>query len=121
MRGILCRSGIHDALSHQAAGKDPLPAKTDLSHPQAWQTLLSYADNDLANLVLERDASIPGDNPARNSRLLQFLRSDTLHSQIELTDQELRRLAAWMDTYGHSQGAFSAQQEQQLRELRLRL
>ncbi len=103
---------------HHAAGEDPLAAKTDLSHLNAWQTLLNYAGNDLSNLVFERDASIPGENPARRSRLLQYLRSDSLHSQIELNEQEIGRLAAWMDTYGHMLGAFSDEQEEQLQQLR---
>jgi hypothetical protein len=80
--------------------------------------MMEYDDNDLATLVFERDASLPGENPARLSRLLQYLRTDKLHRDIALSDTQLRRLAAWMDTYGHTQGAFSAEQEDQLRELR---
>ncbi|MFO7905101.1 MAG: hypothetical protein R6U98_20730, partial [Pirellulaceae bacterium] len=103
---------------HQPSADDPVAAKTDLSSRKAWQTLLAYADNDLSDLVFERDRSIAGETPARQSRLLQYLRSDPLHGDIELTDEDIRRLAAWMDTYGHTQGAFSARQEEELREFR---
>ncbi|MFW6169757.1 MAG: discoidin domain-containing protein [Planctomycetota bacterium] len=103
---------------HQPSADDPVAAKTDLSSQKAWHTLLAYADNDLSDLVFERDRSIPGETPARQSRLLEYLRSDPLHSEIELTDEDLRRLAVWMDTYGHAQGAFSASQEEELREFR---
>lgn len=103
---------------HQEDAADPLAAQTELSHPKAWQTLMSYADNDLSDLVYERDASIPGDNPARQSRLLKYLRSDPLHSQIELEDHEIRRMTVWMDTYGQTQGSFSSDQEEQLQGFR---
>ncbi len=68
--------------------------------------------------MFERDASIPGDNPARQSKLLKYLRTDPTHTQIMLGDEDIRRLAAWMDTYGQTQGAFSAEQEKQLDTLR---
>ena len=93
-------------------------AAADLDSGRAWQTLLGYADNDLAHLVFERDASVPRDNPARQSRLLQYLRTDEVHREIELTKADHQRLFVWMDTYGQVQGAFSAEQEQQLAELR---
>ena len=103
---------------HQASGDDPLAAKTDLSPGRARQTLLDYADKDLAELVFERDASIVGESPARQSKFLQYLNADALHRSYALTELELKRFAAWMDTYGHTQGAFSAEQEDQLREFR---
>jgi len=103
---------------HHASADDPAAARIDLSSQHAWQTLLTYGDNDLSKLVFERDRSIPGESPARQSRLLEYLRSDPLHSEIALEDKDIRRLAAWMDTYGQTQGAFSAEQEEQLRELR---
>jgi hypothetical protein len=104
---------------HVPTASDSRAAQTDLSPGQARETMMEYADNDLATLVFERDASLPGENPARLSRLLQYLRTDKLHRDIALTDTQRRRLAAWMDTYGHTQGAFSAEQEDQLRELRM--
>ncbi len=103
---------------HQPSAADPAAARTDLTPPSAWQTLITYGDNDLSKLVFERDASIPGDNPARQSQLLQYLRTDPTHSQIALADDDMRRLAAWMDTYAQTQGAFSTEQEKQLEMFR---
>ena len=99
---------------HNPAAEDAQAAKIDLSGDKAWQTLIGYADNDLSKLVFERDVSIPGDSPARQSRLLKYLESDEKHREIGLSSEDVRRLATWMDTYGHTQGAFSAEQEKQL-------
>lgn len=106
---------------HRPSADNPAAARTDLTSAQAWHTLLAYGDNDLKDLVFERDRSIPGKMPARQCQLLEYLRSDPDHRQIELDDREIRRLSAWMDTYGHTQGAFSAQQEEELHELRAEL
>jgi len=105
---------------HQPSAEDAVAARFDLTASQAWHTLLGYADDDLSKLVFERDASIAGDNPARRSRLLHYLANDPLHRQLEVSDEEVQRLAVWMDTYGQTQGAFSSEQEEQLRALRER-
>ena len=103
---------------HCPSSNDAAAARTDLTAPAAWQTLMSYADDDLSKLVFERDASVPLDNPARQSQLLKYLRNDPTHQQIGLNDQQMRRLSVWMDTYGQTQGAFSREQETQLKTLR---
>jgi hypothetical protein len=103
---------------HQASAPDAQAAKFDLSAGQAWQSLIGYANGDLSALVFERDASIPGDNPSRQSKLLKYLQADSLHRDAGLTREEMLRLAAWMDTYGQTQGAFSPAQEEQLTVLR---
>ena len=103
---------------HQPGASDALAAKLDLTDGVAWKTLIEYAGGDLSKLVFERDASIPGDNPARNSQILKYLRTDPLHRDLNLSSDEVRRLAAWMDTYGHTQGAFSQEQEAQLAAFR---
>ena len=90
----------------------------DLSPGKAWDTLIGYAEGDLSKLVFERDASIPGDNPARQSKLLKYLSTDPTHRDIGLTRDDIQRLAAWMDTYGQTQGAFSPEQEKQLEAFR---
>ncbi len=56
----------------------------------------------------------PGDNPTRQSKLLKYLQTDSVHRDVGLTRDDLLRLAAWMDTYGQTQGAFSPEQEKQL-------
>jgi hypothetical protein len=103
---------------HQPGASDALAAKLDLTDGNAWKTLIEYAGGDLSKLVFERDASIPGDNPARNSQLLKYLQADPLHRDLNLSSDQIRRLAAWMDTYGHTQGAFSQEQEAQLAAFR---
>jgi hypothetical protein len=103
---------------HHPAAESARAAQFDLSPEQAWQTLIGYADGDLHQLVFERDASIVGDNPARHSKLLKYLVTDPSHRDVALTPHDIRRLAAWMDTYGHTQGAFSHEQEQQLEAFR---
>jgi hypothetical protein len=103
---------------HQPSAPEAAAARMDLSPAHARQTLLDYADHDLAKLVFERDASVPGETPARRSRLMHYLRTDPLHSQLEWEPEDFRQLAAWMDTYGHTQGAFSTEQEEELRGLR---
>ena len=93
----------------------------DLSPGTAWQSLIGYANDDLSRLVFERDASVAGDNPARQSQLLKYLASDPIRCECRLTPEDLQRLATWMDTYGHTQGAFSAEQEEQLKILQARV
>ncbi|MHB0956768.1 MAG: HzsA-related protein [Pirellulaceae bacterium] len=99
---------------HQPSAEDAQAAKFDLSPDKAWQSLLGYANGDLSALVFERDASIPGDNPTRRSKLLKYLQTDSVHREVVLTRDDMLRLAAWMDTYGQTQGAFSPEQEEQL-------
>ena len=98
-----------------------MAAQFDLSADKAWGTLIGYADNDLHQLVFERDASIVGENPARLSKLLRYLDEDAVHRQIPLSADDRQRLVTWMDTYGHTQGAFSAEQERELEAFRQRM
>jgi hypothetical protein len=100
---------------HSPTGESP---EYDLTGPKAHASLLAYADNDLQNLVFEKDASIPGDTPSLRSKLLRYLATDDLHRKIDLDPDELDRLYTWMDTYGHTQGAFSSEQEAELVEFK---
>ncbi|GEM_PF-2026780 len=84
---------------HSPGGKAPA---CDLTGPSARGSLLAYADNDLQNLVFEKDASIPGESPSLCSKLLQYLAGDELHRKIVLGADERDRLHTWMDTYGHT-------------------
>ncbi len=106
------------AACHRPEAEDPGAARVDLSPARAWNTLIGYADGDLSALVFERDASIPGDAPARRSKLLSYLHTDAAHRDIGLSREDVLRLAAWMDTYGQIQGAFSPEQEAQLEAFR---
>jgi hypothetical protein len=93
-------------------------ARFDLSPPNAYQNLLGYAGDDLKKLVSERPNSVPGDCPARKSKLLALLRQPGGHKGVRLDAQSLDRLATWMDIYAQRQGSFSAAQETELEQLR---
>jgi hypothetical protein len=106
---------------HSPGGSDAQAARFDLRPAKAYANLLAYANNDLRNLVSERDRSIAGDCPARKSKLLAMLRAPAGHAGVHLDADALARLATWMDTYAQRLGSFSEQQEAQLREFRRRL
>ena len=103
------------ASCHSPSGEAP---EYDLTGPKAHASLLTYADNDLRNLVFEKDYSLPGEGPSIRSKLLQYLATDDLHKKIELDAEERDCLYTWMDTYGHTQGAFSPEQETELVEFK---
>jgi len=89
-----------------------------LTADKAWDNLINYADKDLHKLVFERDASEPGVGPALKSKLLRHLSQHKEHRKIRLSLDDLDRIYTWMDTYGHTQGSFSPEQDQQLIALR---
>ena len=89
-----------------------------LTADRAWDKLINYADKDLHKLVFERDASEPGVGPALKSKLLSHLSQHKEHQKIRLSKDDLERIYTWMDTYGHIQGSFSPEQDQQLIALR---
>ena len=91
---------------HRKDGSDTNAAAFDLTSGSSRAALLAYAGGDLSDLVFERDMSIAGETPSLRSKLLQFLASDDEHRSL-LSDQQLRRLRLWMDTYGQPQGAFT--------------
>jgi hypothetical protein len=111
----------HCIQCHNPTAESANAAKCDLTPANAWQTLIDYGNGDLKDLVFERDASIPGFSPARESQLLKFLRVDSTHRELKLSPEDWRRLSTWIDTYGQTQGAFSAEQEKKLEEFRRRL
>jgi len=103
---------------HRPDGPDASAARLDLTPAKAWQSLMDYAEEDLARLVFERDRSIAGETPSRQSHLLRHLEQPKGCGAPPLAPAEFERLALWMDTYGHTQGAFSERQEVELIELR---
>ncbi len=54
-----------------------------------------------------------------SSPLIELLTEE--HYEVKLAADDLERLIVWMDTYAQRTGSYSAEQEQQLRELRKRL
>ncbi len=93
-------------------------ARFDLTAAKSYEALLQYADGDLHQLVFEKDASQPGDTPSLRSKLLSYLQHDPRHRDLPLAPTDRQRVYTWMDTYGHTQGSFSEEQEQSLREFK---
>ena len=92
-----------------------------LTPSNSYTNLLSFADNDLKNIVFERDASIVGQGPAKQSKLLTMLTEEKGHEGVRLDADSFNRLVTWIDTYAQRQGAFSERQEQELVEFRLEM
>ncbi len=111
----------HCVKCHGPDGKDPAARQFDLTAARSYDNLLSYADKDLEKLVFERDRSIVGQMPARNSKLLRLLLSAEGHYSVRLEAEDLQRLITWMDTYAQRLGHFSDQQEAELTGLRQQL
>jgi hypothetical protein len=105
----------HCVSCHRPGGECP---EYDLTGDKSHAALLAYADNDLGNLVFEKDFSTPGQSPSLKSKLLEFLAADKVHKAIKVDEDEFERLYTWMDTYGHTQGSFSPEQEAELVEFK---
>ncbi|MBW8039700.1 MAG: hypothetical protein FVQ85_06845 [Planctomycetes bacterium] len=89
-----------------------------LSSTKSYGNLLSFAENDLKNLVFERDSSIVGYCPSKQSKLLTMLTDEKGHEGVFLDSDSFNRLVTWIDTYAQRQGSFSKRQEQELVEFR---
>jgi len=92
-----------------------------LTQPKSYENLLSFADNDLKNLVFERDSSAVGYCPSRQSKLLTMLTDEKSHEGVRLDADSFNRLVTWIDTYAQRQGAFSERQEQELARFRMQM
>jgi hypothetical protein len=92
----------------------------DLSPGNSYTTLIAYGPRGtLQSMVVKRHAtgrSLADTEGARHSPLVQFLRRK--HYDVQLTDEELECLVTWMDLYSQRSGSFSAEQANELRELR---
>jgi hypothetical protein len=101
---------------HALDCKDAQATKLDLRPGKAWQSLISFGDEDLKKQAFERDQSIPGQGTAANSKLWAILTQEPGHKGVRLNADGLHRLATWMDTYAHRQGFFSEEQEKELKK-----
>jgi hypothetical protein len=108
----------HCVRCHSPQSDDKAAAAFDLTPAKAYENLLAYADKDLEKLAFEKPQSIPGDCPARKSKLLALLVEGKGHEGVKLDDEGFRRLVTWMDVYAQRQGHFSDEQEEELIELR---
>ena len=104
----------HCVQCHNPANTNSPAAKLNFTAAASYKTLLGHAGGDLKKLVFERDYSEAYRGPSLDCKILEHLASHPTHRKIEMTDTDRRRLYAWMDTYGHTQGCFSSKQEQEL-------
>jgi len=89
-------------------------ARFDLSPGKSYDNFLSYANNDLKNLVFERDASIAGYCASKQSKIFKMLTDKKGHEDVILDSDSIERLITWIDVYAQRQGSFSEHQEQNL-------
>jgi hypothetical protein len=111
----------HCVSCHSPGGKDPKAAPFDLTPPKAYESLVSYGKPSLRDQVWEgyrRGHSLEGDCLARRSVALALLTRPEGHAGVKLDPDSLERLVTWMDAYAQRTGAFSADQEKVLEELR---
>jgi hypothetical protein len=108
---------------HSPASTDKAAARFDLSDARAYESLVTYGSPSLREQVLAAyrlGASQVGQGIASESRLLKLLRAPGGHYGVTLDADSLERLTTWMDTYAQYQGSFSEEQEEHLRQLRVR-
>lgn len=101
---------------HHKGAPDPEAARLELAAPTAYRTLMGFGD--LGKQAFERDRSVPNQGVAANSSLWRLLTQPGGHKGIILEQENLSRLATWLDTYAQWQGHFSQQQERELFALR---
>lgn len=111
---------------HRPGGAEERAAPLDLTPARSYESLLDYAGKDLRGLAFERDRSLPGDCVARRSKLFAFLANGgpgarCAQGEARLGGGDLERIAVWMDLYAQRLGHFSAEEEEELRDLRRRL
>jgi hypothetical protein len=106
---------------HQEGGDNEKARIFVLTQSKSYENLLSFADNDLKNLVFERDSSVVGYCPSRQSKLLSMLTDENSHEGVRLDADSFNRLVTWIDTYSQRQGSFSEAQELELVKFRMQI
>ena len=106
----------HCVRCHRPDSPEPKAAQFDLTAAKSYENLLNYADRDLHKLAFERERSVVGQMPARQSKLLRRILEN--NSPCRSDPDAVERLQTWMDTYAHRIGHYSDQQEAELMQLR---
>ena len=112
----------HCVRCHGPKGDAKAASKMHLTGPRAYDALVSWGKPSLRDHVIaryRRGQSIPGACAAQTSPLLAMLRQG--HHGVRLSADDLTRLVTWMDTYAQRSGSFSADQEERLRRLRVKV
>ena len=97
-------------------------AAFDLTPSRSYDTMVGYGTPSLKELVIRRyreQRSVAGQCEARMNPVLKLLQRG--HYDVKLSQDDSARLITWMDTLGQKSGSFSAEQEQQLRQLRVHM
>ena len=106
---------------HAPGAKDAKAAQFDLTAAKSYESLVGYGKPSLLELIQQgyrQGFSKPGEGLAATSALLALLSRPEGHYQVKLDAQARERFAVWMDTYAQRLGAFSADQERRLEDLR---
>jgi hypothetical protein len=111
----------HCTSCHRPGSLDAVAARLDLTASKSYDSLLTFGGNDLARLAAEHERSLPGECPARKSKLWALLTAPEGHAGVRLNADDLQRLATWMDLYAQRLGHFSDEQEAELLQLRQQL
>ncbi|MGL4943493.1 MAG: discoidin domain-containing protein [Thermoguttaceae bacterium] len=112
---------------HAPESRASLASKLDLTSGKAYNSLMTFDNENLRHLAFERDRSIPGEATAMKSTLLAILTDPakvTAHRDFVassgraalLEPNEMYRLIVWMDLYAQRQGSFSDAQDRELIE-----
>ena len=94
-------------------------AAFDLTADRSYDAIVNYGTRSLKAHVVTRHRqgrSVPGACAAQKNEMLAILRNG--HYDVDPNDEDWQRLITWMDTYGQRQGAFSRDQDEELRRLR---
>ena len=113
----------HCVQCHNPKGNADAIKRADLTPKMAYDALVNACGKTSlkqhVNQRYRQGYSTPGACTATQSALLAMLRRG--HSKVQLAPDDLARLVTWMDVYAQRSGSFSAQQEQQLVQLRTEL
>jgi hypothetical protein len=97
-------------------------ARFDLTAAHSYDNLINWGQPSLAQHVRQcysEGISQVGNCEAQKSPLLAKITSAQGHHGVKLDADDMARLVIWMDTYAQRQGAFSPDEEERLRKLKL--
>jgi hypothetical protein len=106
---------------HRSDSQNVEAAKVDLTAPKAYLALANFGKPNLREQVhagYARGYSIENEGIAARSELLALLTNPKGHHDINLSSDDLERLIVWMDAYAQRIGAFSIEQENELKAFR---
>ena len=106
---------------HRPASREAKASKLDLTPAKSYDSLLTFGGQNLRGLVVERDRSVAGNCPARNSKLLALLTAEHGHEGVKLDKDSLRRLETVDGRVRPAVRLLQARSKTELREFREKL